>query len=372
MHTTAWPPQSTPPLLGWGGLPSRTPGILRPSTKANKRVVRESHKRKANRTRCRDCHRPRLLIFSSSRRRIHAAQWRKATHQHNGGRLPIFLPLLRTMVDGSRAQATRTLGLKKKLARVLNTDDSPLCHCDKAKTKGAREPWSMKPASWTKVREDTLETMMVTRSRQSLGRTVKDETSHRVCQTPGQLETNARNGVANTWQLGDVAAMLEVEEEDPKQLTMTSADNEVVDARTARKTTRAAKLRSRGQHSYISIGENSIGGEATLSRAPLSVPTTSGGGPRAAALPRGRHSGNPKLDGVDTCSMTIGCKVLCPSPASCQCCTQRHTTSMSLNKLITGGHGLCYYHQLTNQPFGDRGDGLGCEDGGGIVADDVL
>jgi hypothetical protein len=45
---------------------------------------------------------------------------------------------------------------------------------------------------------------------------------------------------------------------------------------------------------------------------------------------------------------------------------------MSLSKLITGGHRLCYYHQLTNQPFGDRGDGLGGEDGGGIVADDVL
>uniref|UniRef100_A0A0D9ZJH5 Uncharacterized protein n=1 Tax=Oryza glumipatula TaxID=40148 RepID=A0A0D9ZJH5_9ORYZ len=29
-------------------------------------------------------------------------------------------------------------------------------------------------------------------------RTVKDKTSHRVCQTPGQLGTNARAGVANT------------------------------------------------------------------------------------------------------------------------------------------------------------------------------
>ena len=38
--------------------------------------------------------------------------------------------------------------------------------------------------------------------------------------------------------------MLEVEEEDPERLTMTSADDEVVDARTAMKTTKAAKLRS--------------------------------------------------------------------------------------------------------------------------------
>uniref|UniRef100_A0A0E0RGR5 DUF834 domain-containing protein n=1 Tax=Oryza rufipogon TaxID=4529 RepID=A0A0E0RGR5_ORYRU len=96
--------------MGWWGLPSQTPGILRPeawpSTKANKRIVRESHKQKANRTRCRDCHRPRLLIFSS-RRRIRAAQQRKATHRSAGGRLPIFLPLLRTTVDGSRARGHR-------------------------------------------------------------------------------------------------------------------------------------------------------------------------------------------------------------------------------------------------------------------------
>jgi hypothetical protein len=38
--------------------------------------------------------------------------------------------------------------------------------------------------------------------------------------------------------------MLEVEEDDPERLTMTSADDEVVDARTVMKTTKAAKLRS--------------------------------------------------------------------------------------------------------------------------------
>jgi hypothetical protein len=38
--------------------------------------------------------------------------------------------------------------------------------------------------------------------------------------------------------------MLEVEEDDPERLTMTSADEEVVDARTVMKTTKAAKLRS--------------------------------------------------------------------------------------------------------------------------------
>nr|BAD35433.1 hypothetical protein [Oryza sativa Japonica Group] len=57
------------------------------------------------------------------------------------------------------------------------------------------------------VREDALKMMTVTRSRQSLRkmtpkslccRTVEDETSCRVCQTWGQLGTNARNGVANT------------------------------------------------------------------------------------------------------------------------------------------------------------------------------
>uniref|UniRef100_A0A0E0M3H8 Uncharacterized protein n=1 Tax=Oryza punctata TaxID=4537 RepID=A0A0E0M3H8_ORYPU len=74
----------------------------------------------------------------------------------------------------------------RKPTRVLNTDDSPLCHVDVAKAKGAREPWSMKPASWTNVREDALKTKIVTRSRQSLrkmtpksrcSRTMKEEMS---------------------------------------------------------------------------------------------------------------------------------------------------------------------------------------------------
>ena len=38
--------------------------------------------------------------------------------------------------------------------------------------------------------------------------------------------------------------MLEVEEEDPERLTMTSVDDEGVDVQTAMKTTKAAKLRS--------------------------------------------------------------------------------------------------------------------------------
>uniref|UniRef100_A0A0E0LYF3 Uncharacterized protein n=1 Tax=Oryza punctata TaxID=4537 RepID=A0A0E0LYF3_ORYPU len=39
--------------------------------------------------------------------------------------------------------------------------------------------------------------------------------------------------------------MLEVDEEDPERLTMTSADDKSVDAQTAMKTTKAAKLQSR-------------------------------------------------------------------------------------------------------------------------------
>uniref|UniRef100_A0A0E0BS55 Uncharacterized protein n=1 Tax=Oryza glumipatula TaxID=40148 RepID=A0A0E0BS55_9ORYZ len=38
--------------------------------------------------------------------------------------------------------------------------------------------------------------------------------------------------------------MLEVEEEDPERLTMTSADDEGVDVQIAMKTTKAAKLRT--------------------------------------------------------------------------------------------------------------------------------
>uniref|UniRef100_A0A0E0A9D6 Uncharacterized protein n=1 Tax=Oryza glumipatula TaxID=40148 RepID=A0A0E0A9D6_9ORYZ len=60
---------------------------------------------------------------------------------------------------------------------------------DVAEAKDAREPWSMKPCSLR---------MMTLKSR--CNRTVKDETSHRVCQTPGQLGTNMRTSVANTAQ----------------------------------------------------------------------------------------------------------------------------------------------------------------------------
>uniref|UniRef100_A0A0E0A445 Uncharacterized protein n=1 Tax=Oryza glumipatula TaxID=40148 RepID=A0A0E0A445_9ORYZ len=100
------------------------------------------------------------------------------------------------------------------------------------------------------VREDALETKTVTQSRRSLrkmtpksrcSRTVKDKTSRRICQTRGQLRMNAR-AEWRQWQLGDAAAMLEVDEEDPERLTMTSADDEVVDARTTMKTTRRETL----------------------------------------------------------------------------------------------------------------------------------
>uniref|UniRef100_A0A0D9Y9L3 Uncharacterized protein n=1 Tax=Oryza glumipatula TaxID=40148 RepID=A0A0D9Y9L3_9ORYZ len=96
-------------------------------------------------------------------------------------------------------------------------------------------------------------------------------------------EETSREGLRDEWrrwQLGDTAAMLEVEEEDPERLTMTSVDDEGVDVQTAMKTTKAVKLRS----------------ERTTQL------------PRAAALrpEGGRRSGNPKLDGVDAQLKTIG------------------------------------------------------------------
>uniref|UniRef100_A0A0E0M985 Uncharacterized protein n=1 Tax=Oryza punctata TaxID=4537 RepID=A0A0E0M985_ORYPU len=51
---------------------------------------------------------------------------------------------------------------------------------------------------------------------------------------------------------------------------------------------------------YRCSDKNSTGGEDTLRRAPLNVPTN-----RHCGL-RGRHSG-PKLDGIDAYSMTISC-----------------------------------------------------------------
>uniref|UniRef100_A0A0E0RB41 Uncharacterized protein n=2 Tax=Oryza TaxID=4527 RepID=A0A0E0RB41_ORYRU len=58
-------------------------------------------------------------------------------------------------------------------------------------------------ASWTKVREnaqdddgDAIAAVVEVDDTEEPIRTVKDETSRRVCQTRGQLGTNARNGVA--------------------------------------------------------------------------------------------------------------------------------------------------------------------------------
>uniref|UniRef100_A0A0E0LAR3 Uncharacterized protein n=1 Tax=Oryza punctata TaxID=4537 RepID=A0A0E0LAR3_ORYPU len=70
-----------------------------------------------------------------------------------------------------------------------------------------------------------------------------------------------------------------------------------------------------GRHSCSSMSmqqRESTGDEAMLRRASLSITTTNGGRPRAATLqPEGQRSGNPKLDDVDACSMTIGCRSCC-------------------------------------------------------------
>jgi hypothetical protein len=99
--------------------------------------------------------------------------------------------------------------------------------------------------------------------------------------------------------------MLKVEEEDPEWLTMTSTDDEVVNARTTMKTTKAVKLRSREDNTVAAPcrcnGEKSTNDVAMLRRASLSTAITSGGvdhGQRHCG-PRGRRNGNPKLDGVD-------------------------------------------------------------------------
>nr|AAL79733.1 hypothetical protein [Oryza sativa Japonica Group]BAD61736.1 hypothetical protein [Oryza sativa Japonica Group]BAD62355.1 hypothetical protein [Oryza sativa Japonica Group] len=131
-------------------------------------------------------------------------------------------------------------------------------------------------ASWTKVREDALETKTVTQSRQSLrkmtpksqcSRTVKDETSHRVCQTPGQLRTNAHASVSNTAWARQGTTM------NHKPMLKETSREDLWNGRNARTT-----------------GEKSTGDVAMLRRAPVSTATTSGGvdhrqrncGPRGA------------------------------------------------------------------------------------------
>uniref|UniRef100_A0A0D3GZ31 Uncharacterized protein n=1 Tax=Oryza barthii TaxID=65489 RepID=A0A0D3GZ31_9ORYZ len=139
-------------------------------------------------------------------------------------------------------------------------------------------------------------------------------------QSTTMSEETSREGLrdgCSTRMPGDAAARLEVNEEDPERLMMTSADNEIVNARTVMNTTKAAKLWSKGTTQLQLLcrcsSMNSTGGEAMLRRAPLSIPIANGGGPRAMALqPEGGGcSGNLKLDSVDACLMTIGCRSHC-------------------------------------------------------------
>uniref|UniRef100_A0A0E0JHA1 Uncharacterized protein n=1 Tax=Oryza punctata TaxID=4537 RepID=A0A0E0JHA1_ORYPU len=87
---------------------------------------------------------------------------------------------------------------------------------------------------------------------------------------------------------GDAAVVLKVDKEDPERPTMTSADDRGVDARTAMKTTKAAKLRSEGTTQLQLNRRESTGDETMLRRAPLSITTTSGDRPQVATLqPKG-------------------------------------------------------------------------------------
>uniref|UniRef100_A0A0E0DCY7 Uncharacterized protein n=1 Tax=Oryza meridionalis TaxID=40149 RepID=A0A0E0DCY7_9ORYZ len=114
-------------------------------------------------------------------------------------------------------------------------------------------------------------------------RIVKDETSYRVCQTPGQLGTNARAGA---WRRGGDARS---RRRRPAWLTMISADDVGVDAQVAIETAKVAKLRS----------ERTTQLQLHVDAVAKSPPKHSG--------PRGRR----ELDGVDACSMMIGCKSNC-------------------------------------------------------------
>uniref|UniRef100_A0A0D3FP50 Uncharacterized protein n=1 Tax=Oryza barthii TaxID=65489 RepID=A0A0D3FP50_9ORYZ len=127
---------------------------------------------------------------------------------------------------------------------------------DVAKAKVAREPWS--------------------------SRTVKDETSHRVCQTRGQLGTNARNSVANTARARQETTMnhTPMSEETSREglrdvrtmrLSMPNGDedNESGEAAVREDNTAPAPCRC--------SGKKSTGDVEILRRAPLSTTTTSGG-----------------------------------------------------------------------------------------------
>uniref|UniRef100_A0A0E0II04 Uncharacterized protein n=1 Tax=Oryza nivara TaxID=4536 RepID=A0A0E0II04_ORYNI len=189
-------------------------------------------------------------------------------------------------------------------------------------------------------------------SKSRCSRTVKDKTSHQVCQTRGQLGTNVRAGVANTARARQGTTMnhTPMSEETSREglrdgrgartaVTTVAAWRCGGDARSRGRRPRAAdddQCRRRGCRCangdeddesgeaavredntaaapYRCSGEKSTGDVAMLRRAPLSTATTSGGMDhrRQHCGPRGRRSGNPKFDGVDVCSMTIGCRSRC-------------------------------------------------------------
>uniref|UniRef100_A0A0E0REU7 Uncharacterized protein n=1 Tax=Oryza rufipogon TaxID=4529 RepID=A0A0E0REU7_ORYRU len=143
-------------------------------------------------------------------------------------------------------------------------------------------------------------------------RTAKDETSHRACQTPGQLGTNARAGVANTARARQGTTMnhTPMSEETSREDLQDVADDDQYGRRGCQcangdeddKSGEAAVREDNIAAAPCRCnGEKSTDDVAMLRTVSLSTAITSGGvdhGQRHCG-PRGRRSGNPKLDGVD-------------------------------------------------------------------------
>uniref|UniRef100_A0A0E0PY64 Uncharacterized protein n=1 Tax=Oryza rufipogon TaxID=4529 RepID=A0A0E0PY64_ORYRU len=107
------------------------------------------------------------------------------------GILRILDTLVLSLKGPSKREQRGHLDGRKKPTRVLNTNDNPLCRSRRSQSEGDKRAVVDEAVRRVAVVDEAVRRVAVVD-------VAEDETSRRVCQTRGQLGTNARNGVANT------------------------------------------------------------------------------------------------------------------------------------------------------------------------------
>nr|BAB63842.1 P0660F12.5 [Oryza sativa Japonica Group] len=181
---------------------------------------------------------------------------------------------------------------------------------------------------------------------------------------------------ANMRELGDAATMLEVDEEDPERLTMTSADDEGVEARTAMKTTRGNIVTHRGdtvkqvhrrEKKQDRVSRVRPGGADSRRQERAQVVETKGGGV-------GGRGGPWRADGVRVSTVKTA-RQREPGDAGCGPRRGEETEDEPANRLSGSGGGggwrrlgirrSAWTERLGIRPSGPRrrnsGDGAGAE-----------